>query len=93
MRKTYPDYYISKNKIKLEPQVKPENILNFLRDKYSDYPLNNDDGLRIDLGTEWVHVRKSNTEPILRIYAEGESKIKAEALAKEIIGQISNAGC
>ena len=90
LRKTYPDYHISKNKIELKTGIKPDNILKTLAQEFKNYPLNNEDGLRIDFEEGWVHMRKSNTEPIIRIYAESKNPAKADDLAKKMMERIKN---
>jgi len=86
--KKYPEYYIAKNKIELTPSVDVDKILEMIKDKYSNKKINTIDGARIDFGQEWIHLRKSNTEPIIRIYAESTSPKKAEALSQTIIKEI-----
>jgi phosphomannomutase len=88
LRKTYPEYVISKNKIELTPDINVDNILATIRDKFSDNQVNTIDGVKIDFEKEWVHLRKSNTEPIIRIYAESASEKSADALAEKIIQEI-----
>ncbi len=88
LRSTYPDYYISKNKIEAGQDCNLQDILDKVSKKYSKQPRNHTDGLRIDFGSEWVHLRKSNTEPIIRIYAEADSMTKADHLAEKIIQDI-----
>lgn len=88
LRKSYPDYHISKNKIELSPEINIFTILETIEKKYSDYAVNKTDGLRIDFDKEWVHLRRSNTEPIIRIYAESDSDVKSEHLAAKIISDI-----
>jgi phosphomannomutase len=88
LRKTYPEYVISKNRIELTPDIDVDNVLALIRDKFSSYPVNTADGVRIDFGKEWVALRKSNTEPIIRIYAESASEGSAQALANRIIQEI-----
>lgn len=88
LRKTYPDYYISKNKIEVRTEADISLILEKVKAKYARQPINTVDGIRIDFDNEWVHLRKSNTEPIIRIYSESDSMIKAEHLAQKIIGDI-----
>jgi len=84
LRKTYPDYYISKNKIELKSGIDVDSILEQLKEQLKSNPLNTIDGVRIDFEDGWVHLRKSNTEPIIRIYSEGTSKENAEKLADKI---------
>ncbi len=88
LRSTYPDYHISKNKIELTPEINVDKILKGIADKYKKQPINNVDGLKIEFDKEWVHLRRSNTEPIIRIYSESESETTAENLAKKIIADI-----
>lgn len=88
LRKSYPEYVISKNKIELTPEIDVDNVLAVIRDKFSHYPVNTIDGVKIDFEKEWVHLRKSNTEPIIRIYAESASEASANALAEKIIQEI-----
>ncbi len=88
LRRQYPDYFISKNKIQLTPEYKPDDILKALTDVYKDFNPNLIDGVKIDFTDSWVHLRKSNTEPILRIYAEARSLIESENLAKKMISEI-----
>lgn len=88
LRKTYPDYFISKNKIELTPQIDVDNILVKIKAKYQQYEVNDIDGVKIDFPTGWVHLRKSNTEPIIRIYSEAGTVAEAEQFAQEVIGEI-----
>lgn len=88
LRSMYPSYFISKNKIELTPEIDIENLLQILGKKYSSNPQNHEDGLKIEFDKEWVHMRKSNTEPIIRIYSESASQATAEHLAKKIISDI-----
>lgn len=90
LRATYPEYYISKNKIELTPDIDVDDILVKMKKKYSDQQVNDIDGVKIDFPTEWVHLRKSNTEPIIRIYAESKTKETAEKLAFKIIDDIKS---
>jgi len=88
LRDTYPDYYISKNKIQLEDGMDVDAILVDIANQYSDKEVDTTDGVKIYFGSEWVHLRKSNTEPIIRIYSESESEQKANGLAFEIMNKI-----
>lgn len=88
LRATYPDYTISKNKITLSAGMNTDLILQKVQEKYKDQPVSTIDGVKIEFGNEWVHLRKSNTEPIIRIYAESISASKAEELAERIIRDI-----
>lgn len=85
LRKSYPDYYISKNKIELTPEINVDNVLSKIRNKYKKQPVNTVDGVKIEFDKEWVHLRKSNTEPIIRIYSESTSMTTADNLAKKIM--------
>jgi phosphomannomutase len=85
LRATYPNYYISKNKIELTPEIDVDLILEKIKSKYKKQPINTVDGVKIEFDKEWVHLRKSNTEPIIRIYSESDSETTAENLAKKII--------
>ena len=88
LKATYPAYYISKNRIDLVPGTDVDGILAKMKAKYASEKVNDIDGVKIDFPTEWVHLRKSNTEPIIRIYAESRDKAAAEALAERIIRDI-----
>ena len=90
LRKTYPAYFISKNKIELTPAIDVDKVLAEVRKKYQHEKVNTIDGVKIDFESEkeWVHLRKSNTEPIIRIYAESQSEKKANLLAEKIITDI-----
>jgi phosphomannomutase len=92
LRKTYPNYFISKNKIELTPQINVDEVLEKIKVKYASEKINTADGVKIDFEKEkeWVHLRKSNTEPIIRIYAESENEKKADELAKKIIREIQD---
>ena len=88
LKATYPEYTISKNKITLSAGMDTDLILKKVQEKYKDQPNSTIDGVKIEFGNEWVHLRKSNTEPIIRIYAESVSAAKAEELAEKIIADI-----
>ena len=88
LRASYPNYYISKNKIDLSPEIDVDKVLSTIAEKYKNQPVNTIDGVKIEFDKEWVHLRKSNTEPIIRIYAESESQATAEHLAQKIISEI-----
>lgn len=85
LKKEYPQYFISKNKITLSPEINVDKILDGLKKKYSNEKVTDIDGVKIDFAQGWVHLRKSNTEPIIRIYSEAKDEIAANALAEEII--------
>jgi phosphomannomutase len=90
LRASYPAYFISKNKIELTPQINVDQVLEAVREKFISEKINTIDGVKIDFEAEkeWVHLRKSNTEPIIRIYAESQNEKKANALAQRIIDAI-----
>ncbi len=88
LRKSFPDYYNSKNKIELKPGVNVDEVIASVRKNYASHPVNDKDGIRIDFEREWVHLRKSNTEPIIRIISESTSPDKADALAAKMIKEI-----
>ena len=88
LRASYPNYHISKNKIELTPEIDVDKVLAGMQKKYEKQPQITVDGVRIDFDSEWVHLRKSNTEPIIRIYAESESNATADHLANKIIQDI-----
>ena len=86
LRSTYPNYHLSKNKIELEPELNVDDILLGIQTKYKKHPINTIDGIKIEFNNkEWVHLRRSNTEPIIRIYSESESETTADNLAKKIM--------
>ncbi len=88
LRNSYPNYFISKNKIELTPSINVDEILVKVEEKYKQEQVNTIDGVKIDFPTEWVHLRKSNTEPIIRIYSESNSMNSADALANRIIDDV-----
>jgi phosphomannomutase len=88
LRGTYPDYFISKNKIELDEEVDVKRLFEEIRKKYKKQPINTEDGLRIDFDSDWVHLRTSNTEPIIRIYAESGSETTAGNIAKRMMADI-----
>lgn len=88
LRSGYPHYFISKNKIELTPEIDVDQVLDEIKRKYARQPINLTDGVRIEFENEWVHLRKSNTEPIIRIYSESDSEATAEYLANKIISDI-----
>ncbi|OCB76825.1 phosphoglucosamine mutase [Flavobacterium piscis] len=88
LRASYPEYYMSKNKIELTPQIDVDAILVAMTEKYKNEDITTIDGVKIDFASEWVHLRKSNTEPIIRIYTEAPSQEKADVLALRIIDEI-----
>ncbi|RXR32510.1 phosphoglucosamine mutase [Flavobacterium piscinae] len=88
LRASYPQYYMSKNKIELTPEIDVDAILVAMTAKYAHEQISTIDGVKIDFATEWVHLRKSNTEPIIRIYTEAPTQAAADALALRIIDEI-----
>ena len=90
LRASYPSYYMSKQKISLTPQIDVDVILEKIKDRYKSQQINTIDGVKIDFESNWVHLRKSNTEPIIRIYTEATSQIKADELANDIISEIKH---
>lgn len=88
LRSSYPNYFISKNKIELTPEIDVDRVLVKVKEKYSKQPVNTVDGVKIEFDKEWVHLRKSNTEPIIRIYSESQAMSTADTLAKKIIMDI-----
>ena len=88
LRNTYPDYFISKNKITLEDHINVHSIFEKIQSKYKSHPLNTEDGLKIEFENDWVHLRTSNTEPIIRIYAESNFATTADNIALKLIRDI-----
>ena len=88
LKASYPNYIISKNKIQLTPEIDVDLILDRLKEKYKNQPINTVDGVKIEFDMEWVHLRKSNTEPIIRIYAEGNTQRVADSLVNKIKSDI-----
>ncbi len=88
LKAQYPSYFISKNKIELTPDINVDEVLVKMKEKYASEKVTDIDGVKIDFPTEWVHLRKSNTEPIIRIYSESKDEESANALAMKIVGEI-----
>lgn len=88
LRHTYPAYYASKNKIELTPAIDVDKVLVEIKHRYADEQINDIDGVKIDFADSWVHLRKSNTEPIIRIYTEAKSMLEADDLAQKFIAEI-----
>jgi phosphomannomutase len=88
LRASYPDYTIAKKKIELTPEIDIDRLLLQVKEKYKKQPINEVDGLKIEFDKEWVHLRKSNTEPIIRIYAESQSETTANNLAEKLISDM-----
>ena len=91
LRNTYPDYFMSKNKIVLEKDTDVKSIFESIKQKYKNQPVNTDDGLKIEFDNDWVHLRTSNTEPIIRIYAESNHITTADNIAKRLMKDIQEA--
>ncbi len=88
LRNTYPDYFISKNKVTLEDGINVASIFDTIKSKYKSNPINTEDGLKIEFDNDWVHLRTSNTEPIIRIYAESNFETTAQNIATRLIKDI-----
>lgn len=88
LRKSYPPYFMAKQKVELTPEIDTEMILNKVKEKFSDQQITDIDGVKIDFPDKWVHLRKSNTEPIIRIYSEAPTIEEAEGIGKQIINVI-----
>jgi phosphomannomutase len=88
LRSKYPNYYISKNKVELTPEIDVDCVIEEIKVKYNKHPINTVDGVKIEFDKEWVHLRKSNTEPIIRIYSESETHATADHLAMKLITDI-----
>jgi phosphomannomutase len=87
-RARYPDYFISKNKIELQKGIDVPAIFDKIKKKYKNHPVNTDDGLKIEFDNDWVHLRTSNTEPIIRIYAESNFETTANNIASRLMQDI-----
>ncbi len=88
LRATYPDYFMAKRKLQLGPEIRPEELEQAFRKKYNNEEINDQDGLKVDFAESWVHLRRSNTEPIMRVYTEAKSQKEADELADRIIGEL-----
>lgn len=88
LRASYPQYYMSKNKIELTPQIDVDNVLKTMTEKYANENISTIDGVKIDFPSEWVHLRKSNTEPIIRIYTEAPTQVAADTLADRFVSEL-----
>ena len=88
LRASYPQYYMSKNKIELTPKIDVDTILVAMTETYKNEDITTIDGVKIDFAENWVHLRKSNTEPIIRIYTEAQTQQLADDLAVRIINEI-----
>ena len=85
LRATYPPYFISKQKVQLTPEINVDAILTKVKEKFAQYDITDIDGVKIDFPDKWVHLRKSNTEPIIRVYAEAQTMQEAEEIGGELI--------
>jgi phosphomannomutase len=92
LRNTFPNYFISKNKITITEGINIGDIFEKIKDKYKNQPINTEDGLKIEFDKDWVHLRTSNTEPIIRIYAESNFETTADNIAKRIMQDIQELG-
>lgn len=92
LRATYPSYFISKQKVQLTPEINVDAILSKVKEKFAQYDITDIDGVKIDFPDKWVHLRKSNTEPIIRVYSEAHTMEEAEEIGGELI-QIINDMC
>ncbi len=90
LRNSYPDYFMSKNKLSLSAGMDVQGLLDKVADLHKDDQVNTIDGVKIDFESEWVHLRKSNTEPIIRVYTEGQSQQAADALAEKVMNKIES---
>jgi phosphomannomutase len=88
LKASFPQYVISKNKMQLTPEINVDELLEVVKNKYADYPVNTVDGVKVDFDEGWVHLRKSNTEPIIRIYSESDTIENADRLANLIIDEL-----
>ncbi|MCH5596577.1 phosphohexomutase domain-containing protein [Niabella ginsengisoli] len=88
LRNNYPDYFISKNKIELDSNIDVKSIFKSIKKKYAKNPINDEDGLKIEFDNDWVHLRTSNTEPIIRIYSESDFESKANHIAHKLMEDI-----
>ena len=88
LRRQYPDYFISKNKIELDNGIDVKKIFGSIQKKYKNHPINTEDGLKIEFDEDWVHLRTSNTEPIIRIYAESNFETTANNIARRLMKDI-----
>lgn len=88
LRATFPNYCISKNRIDLKPEMNVDAILAHVKELYRNERVNDIDGVKIDFADGWVHLRKSNTEPIIRVYSEAETMEHANTLAQQVIDAV-----
>ena len=85
LRATYPPYFIAKNRIDLTPETDVDAILQKVKEMYKDEEINDIDGVKIDFPDKWVHLRKSNTEPIIRVYSEAATMEQADEIGKKVM--------
>ncbi len=90
LRATYPDYFMAKQKIQLAPEMDVDQILADFKAHHAAEEINDVDGVKVDFADSWVHLRKSNTEPIIRVYTEAPSQDAADALAQKVMQEIGN---
>lgn len=88
LRATYPNYFMSKNKIQLTPKIDVDGVLAVIKGSYKQYEVNDIDGVKIDFPQGWVHLRKSNTEPIIRVYSEAQSPEQADKFAQAVVEEV-----
>ena len=89
LRASYPNYFMAKNRVDLTPETDVDAILAKVKELYKNEEINDIDGVKIDFPDKWVHLRKSNTEPIIRVYSEAHSPEEAEAIGQEIMNVIA----
>jgi phosphomannomutase len=90
LRKTYPEYFIAKNRIDLDPSIDVDAVLVKVKEIYKDEEVNDIDGVKIDFPDKWVHLRKSNTEPIIRVYSEASTMDAADEIGKAVMDVIDS---
>ena len=90
LKATYPPYFITKQKIELTPDIDVDALLVAVKEKYAGEEINDIDGVKIDFPDSWLHLRKSNTEPIIRVYAEAHSEEAAESVAAGVMDVIKS---
>ena len=89
LRAEYPAYFASKNKIQLTPEIDVDKVLREMKERYAAERVNDIDGVKIDFPDNWVHLRKSNTEPIVRVYTAARSQAEADSLAERFMAEIA----
>ncbi len=88
LRASYPQYFIAKQKVELTPEIDGDKILNAVKEKFATFDITDIDGVKIDFPDKWVHLRKSNTEPIIRVYSEAHTMEEAQKVGKEVMDVI-----